>query len=79
MKRVIILVVGLMLLSTFACGSAERRAQRAERDAHKAQASVHKERLKLVDDYKKCLQDAGEDNAKVEACDKYLRAAEALK
>ena len=78
MKQMIILTIGFLLLSTFACGSAERKAQRAERDAHRAQTSVHKERLKLVDDYKKCLKKAGEDIDKVEACDKYLRAAEAL-
>jgi len=47
--------------------------------AYKAQERVHKERLKLVDEYKKCLKKAGSDKEKVEACDQYLKAAEALK
>ena len=55
-----------------ACGGSERRA-------NKAQANVHNERLKLVEDYKKCVKKAGDDNAKIEACDQYLKAAEALK
>ena len=36
------------------------------------------ERLSLVDDYEKCVKKAGEDNAKIEACDSYLREAEAI-
>ena len=55
-----------------ACGGSERRA-------NKAQTKVHNERLKLVEDYKKCVKKAGDDNAKIEACDQYLKAAEALK
>jgi hypothetical protein len=50
-----------------------------QKKAYRAQEAVHKERLKLVDEYKKCLQKAGDNKAKTEACDQYLRAAEALK
>jgi hypothetical protein len=46
--------------------------------AYEAQEEVHKERLSLVEEYKKCMDDAGEDSAKVEACDKFLKASEAL-
>ena len=35
-------------------------------------------RLSLVDDYEKCVKNAGEDNAKIEACDSYLKEAEAI-
>ena len=46
--------------------------------AYKAQEKVHTERLKLVEEYKKCLKKAGGDKEKTEACDQYLKAAEAL-
>ena len=47
--------------------------------AFEAQEKVHEERLKLVDEYKECLEDAGADKLKIETCDQYLKAAEALK
>jgi hypothetical protein len=64
----LVFVVGIML----GCSSPQSKA-------YKAQEKVHKERLKLVDEYKKCLDEAGEDKEKTEACDQYLKAAEALK
>ena len=48
-------------------------------DAAEAQENVSNERLELVEQYKECVDDAGDDSAKVEACDTYLKAAEALK
>lgn len=57
---------------TFGCASPQDRA-------YKAQEGVHKERLKLVNEYQKCLKKAGNDKAAIEACDSYLKAAEALK
>ena len=72
MKLVSIFLVFIFLVITLACSSPQDRA-------YKAQEGVHKERLKLVDQYKKCIKKAGSDKAKVEACDQYLRAAEALK
>ncbi len=62
-----------------ACGSPEKKAHKASAKTSKAEEKVHTERLKLVDQYKKCVEDAGEDQAKVEACDSYLKAADALK
>jgi len=50
-----------------------------EERAHEAQEKVHNERLQLVDDYKACLKEAGDDQSKTEFCDRYLKAAEALK
>jgi len=47
--------------------------------AYEAQEEVHKERLELVDEYKACIKDAGDDKAKAEACERYLKAADALK
>ena len=61
-----------------ACGGTERRAHKADAKASKAEEKVHTERLKLVEQYNKCVEEAGGDKVKVEACDSYLRAAEAL-
>jgi hypothetical protein len=65
---VIVVIAGL----TFGCASPQDRA-------YKAQEGVHKERLKLVSEYQKCLKKAGNDKVAIEACDSYLKAAEALK
>ena len=72
MKSTYVLVIAFVIGLTSACSTPQDRA-------YKAQEKVHKERLKLVDEYKKCLEKAGADNMKVEACDQYLKAAEALK
>ncbi len=44
-----------------------------------AQEEVARQRLELVDKYQQCVKNAAGDALKVEACDSYLRAAEALK
>ena len=72
MKSVYIFLFASVLLFTLGCASSQDKA-------YKAQEKVHKERLKLIEDYKKCLQKAGSDKAAAEACDSYLKAAEALK
>ena len=72
MKSFYIFVLAIVVGLTLACSSPQDRA-------YKAQEKVHNERLKLVDEYKKCLEKAGADNTKIEACDQYLKAAEALK
>ena len=72
MKSICIFVVAFVVGLTLACSSPQDRA-------YQAQEKVHKERLKLVDEYKKCLEKAGADKEKTEACDQYLKAAEALK
>lgn len=64
----IVVIAGL----TFGCASPQDRA-------YTAQEGVHKERLKLVNQYQECLKKAGSDKAAIEACDSYLKAAEALK
>jgi len=72
MKNLKVFLLVFLVVLMGACQAPERRAYRAE-------TRVQEERLKLVDEYKKCLNQAGEDNEKVEACDSYLKAAEALK
>ena len=70
----IVAAVGLMT----ACASPEKRAYKAQAKSSDYQSKIAQERLKLVDDYKKCVKKAGEDRAKIEACDSFLKAAEAL-
>ncbi len=72
MKAISVLMFVLVIGMFTACSTPQDKA-------YKAQERVHKERLKLVDEYKKCLKKAGSDKEKVEACDQYLKAAEALK
>lgn len=72
MKSFYIFLFALVLGLSAGCASSQDKA-------YKAQEKVHKERLKLVDEYKKCIQKAGTDQAAIEACDSYLKAAEALK
>ncbi|MGB0133171.1 hypothetical protein [Dokdonella sp.] len=68
----------LATASLVACGGAQRKASRAQAQSYKASESVSKERLRLVDQYRKCVDDAKNDSIKIEACDSYLKAAEAL-
>ena len=73
----LLLAIITMTLIT-ACGSPEKRAYKAQAKSADYQSKIAQERLKLVDDYRKCISEAGEDHAKVESCDSYLKAAEAL-
>jgi uncharacterized protein YcfL len=72
MKLRLFLLLPIVALTLISCSSSQDKA-------YKAQESVHNERLELVEKYQKCLKDAGDDNMKIEACDQYLKAAEALK
>jgi len=54
------------------CGNADRRA-------NKSVAKVNNERLSLIKSYEKCVKKAGDDEVKSEACDSYLKSAEALR
>ena len=78
MKLVKVLVIVCVVLIVVACGRTERKANRATAKSANSQTKIAEERLKLVDDYKKCVEKAGEDKNKVEACDSYLKAAESL-
>lgn len=62
-----------------ACSTPEERAAEAQEKSYKAQESVANQRLNLVKKYQECTNAAGGDNTKLEACDSYLKAAEALK
>ena len=72
MKHINLLLLPLVVFTIMGCSNPQDRA-------YEAQEGVHNERLKLVEQYQKCVKDAGDDNVKVEACDQYLKSAEALK
>jgi len=71
MKRFRIAALPVVLIWFAGCSSPQDRA-------YEAQEKVHEERLELIDDYKACLKEAGDDKLKTESCDQYLKAAEAL-
>ncbi len=75
--RILTCIVFAGLLT--ACSSAEERAAKAQQRSYEAQEKLVKQRLDFVAKYQKCVTEAGGDKIKVEACDSYLRSAEALK
>lgn len=79
MQYVKILACVAAVSALAACSSPEERAAKAQERSYKAQEDVAKERLELVDKYQACVKEAAGNTQKVEACDSYLRAAEALK
>lgn len=62
-----------------ACSSPHDDAAKAQERSYDAQGEVAKQRLELVEKYQACVEEASDDAQKIEACDSYLRAAEALK
>ena len=62
-----------------ACSSPQDKAADAQKGSYEAQERVAKQRLDLVNQYQKCVKDAGDNQQKAAACDSYLKAAEALK
>ena len=85
MRPIKVLTCILSLVALAACSTPEERAAaaqersaKAQQRSYEAQEEIARERLELVDKYQTCVEEAGADKLKVEACDSYLRAAEAL-
>lgn len=72
MKAIHVLVIPFVAISLSSCSSPQDRA-------YEAQEHVHEERLRLIDEYRDCVKDAGDDRLKLDTCDQFLKAAEALK
>jgi len=68
--RTIVSVLVIAVLVA-ACGSGQRKVNKSE-------AAINEERLSLIEDYKKCVKKAGKDEAKLEACESYRKAADSL-
>lgn len=57
------------------CGGASR----AQKRAYRADEAVSRERLRLIEDYQRCMRKADGDPMREDGCETYLRSAEALK
>ncbi len=68
-------VIGLLA----ACSSPQEDAAKAQEGAYSAQEKVAQQRLELVEKYRNCVDEAAGEQLKIDACDSYLKAAEALK
>ena len=78
MRPMKILTFALLVGLLGACSNPQKDAARAQKGASEAQEEIARERLNLVDKYRTCVTEAASDKMKVEACDSYLKAAEAL-
>ena len=72
MKLVKIFTVVFFVMAVLACASPKDKA-------YKSQEAVNRERLELIEQYKSCMEKAGQDKEKQAGCDQYLKAADALK
>ena len=74
-------IAAILLVFGFAvgCSTPEERAARAQERSYKAHGAVAEKRLQLVDQYQNCVKNAAGNKQMIEACDSYLRSAEALK
>ena len=71
MKLMRILLVVIVAGMMSACSSAERKESRS-------QTELNKEKVKLSEEYQKCMKKANGDKDKEAECEKYLKAAEPL-
>ncbi len=60
-------LVVLAVVTITACGSSERKKNRAE-------AAYAEEKTKTMQDYKSCVAKAKEDQAKLDACERIIKA-----
>jgi hypothetical protein len=67
--RSIVITAGIISLLT-ACGSSP------EKEKAQAEAAYTEEKTKTLKEYKACVKKAGEDQAKLDACERLLKAAE---
>ena len=74
------LVVAIALSATLGgCASPQEKAANAQTEVAEAELKLKEERLAMLEDYKECIADAGDDKVKADACDSILKAIEALK
>ena len=79
MRGFLVVICIACLGALTACSSPEERAAKAQERSYKAQEDLVKQRLAFVEQYQECVANAGGDELRIEACDSYLRSAEALK
>jgi hypothetical protein len=76
--RRLILKTAVLLPLTHLLGGCSG-AGRAQKRAYRAEEAVSKERLRLIEDYQRCMRKADGDPMREDGCATYLRSAEALK
>ena len=69
-----IIVSGLLT----ACSSAEKRAYRSQADTNKSQTELNERKMKIVDDYEKCVNKS-KTSEELAKCEALLKGAEGLK
>ena len=79
MRHVRLLTAAAVMGLLAACSSPQEDAARAQEGAFEAQEKVAKQRLEVVEKSQACVDEAAGDQLKVDACDSYLKAAEAMK
>jgi hypothetical protein len=60
-----------------ACSSAERRASRSQVSVNKSQTELNERKMKIVDEYEKCV-DKSSGEEELAKCDAKLKGAEGL-
>jgi hypothetical protein len=63
--KVVLFVLTIITIS--ACGSADRKKNKAE-------AAYAEEKTKTMQEYKSCVKKAKEDQAKLDACERIIKA-----
>ena len=79
MRHIRLLTAAAAIGLLAACSSPQEDAAKAQKGAFEAQEKVATQRLELVEKYQTCIDEAAGDQLKIDACDSYLNAAEALK
>ena len=79
MQHIRLLTAAAVMGLLAACSSPQEDAAKAQEGAFTAQEKVAQQRLELVEKYQTCVDEAAGDQLKIDACDSYLKAAEALK
>jgi hypothetical protein len=62
-------LIAALVVAVSACGSAERKKNKAE-------AAYTDEKTKTMQEYKSCVKKAKEDQAKLDACERLMKANE---
>ena len=62
-----------------ACSTPAEKASKAREESYKALGGIATQRLELVEKYQACVKKASGNAQKIEACDSYLKAAQALR
>lgn len=74
------LIIVLSIFTMFmGCASPQEKSYKAQEKTYKAQEALHQRRLELIDQYQKCLKEAGSDETERALCEDYLKAVESLK